>query len=150
LKFNIYEKSLTAHRYHNILENTLAELCDEVPLVLLNQLYFLQEGALAQNAQIIRQYLFNNFPDRWISTHDPVEWPARSQDLSVLDVFLWGYLKNKIYVILNTKRLNFAMQHTKNSEIWKPEKPEQCVKGALNIMVCSLNNAFFLSKYCLS
>ena len=26
-----------------------------------------------------------------------IEWPARSPDLSPLDFFMWGYLKNKVY-----------------------------------------------------
>ena len=26
-----------------------------------------------------------------------MEWPARSPDLTVPDIFLWGYLKNKVY-----------------------------------------------------
>uniref|UniRef100_A0A1B6G3J3 Tc1-like transposase DDE domain-containing protein n=1 Tax=Cuerna arida TaxID=1464854 RepID=A0A1B6G3J3_9HEMI len=28
---------------------------------------------------------------------EAVEWPARSHDLSLLDFFLWGYLKDKVY-----------------------------------------------------
>ena len=28
----------------------------------------------------------------------PIQWPARSPDLSPLDFWLWGYLKNKVYV----------------------------------------------------
>ena len=27
----------------------------------------------------------------------PIPWPARSPDLSPLDFWLWGYLKNKVY-----------------------------------------------------
>ncbi|KAL5510433.1 hypothetical protein EMCRGX_G005975 [Ephydatia muelleri] len=27
----------------------------------------------------------------------PIPWPARSPDLSPLDLWLWGYLKNKVY-----------------------------------------------------
>ena len=27
----------------------------------------------------------------------PVPWPARSPDLTPLDFFMWGYLKNSVY-----------------------------------------------------
>ena len=27
----------------------------------------------------------------------PIPWPARSPDLSPLDIWLWGYLKNKVH-----------------------------------------------------
>ena len=36
------------------------------------------------------------FPGRLISLRGDVEWPARSPDLSPCDVFLWGYLKEKV------------------------------------------------------
>lgn len=26
-----------------------------------------------------------------------IQWPSRSPDLSVLDFFFWGYLKNEVY-----------------------------------------------------
>ena len=34
---------------------------------------------------------------RWIGRRGTIEWPARSPDLTPLDFFLWGYLKNKVY-----------------------------------------------------
>ena len=37
------------------------------------------------------------FPGRLISLRGDVEWPARSQDLSPCDVFLWEYLKEKVF-----------------------------------------------------
>lgn len=32
-----------------------------------------------------------------LGTHGPVRWPARSCDITPLDFWLWGYLKNIIY-----------------------------------------------------
>jgi len=37
------------------------------------------------------------FPRRLIYLRGDVEWPARSLDLSPCDVFLWGYLKEKVF-----------------------------------------------------
>ena len=36
-------------------------------------------------------------PGLLISLRADVKWPARSPDLSPCDVFLWGYLKEKIF-----------------------------------------------------
>jgi len=37
------------------------------------------------------------FPGLLISLRGDVEWPARSPDLTPCDVFLWGYLKEKVF-----------------------------------------------------
>lgn len=60
-------------------------------------LWFQQDGAPPHYAVPVRQYLNEIFPNRWIGRRGPVEWPARSPDLTPLDYFLWGYLKSKVY-----------------------------------------------------
>jgi len=38
------------------------------------------------------------YGDNWFGTHSPkIQWPPRSPDLSVLDFFFGGYLKNEVY-----------------------------------------------------
>lgn len=37
------------------------------------------------------------FPNRWIGRDGPILWPPRSPDLTPLDFFLWGYLKDKVF-----------------------------------------------------
>jgi len=37
------------------------------------------------------------FPGRLISLRGDVGWPARSPDLSTCDIFLWEYLKEKVF-----------------------------------------------------
>jgi len=37
------------------------------------------------------------FPDAWIGRGGPIPWPPQSPDLSPLDFFLWGYIKNNGY-----------------------------------------------------
>ncbi|GFW06265.1 uncharacterized protein TNCV_37401 [Trichonephila clavipes] len=34
---------------------------------------------------------------RWIGRGGPVNWPARSPDLSCLDFFIWGHMKSFVY-----------------------------------------------------
>ena len=35
--------------------------------------------------------------NRWVGRRGPIEWPARSPDLTACDYWLWGYLKEKVY-----------------------------------------------------
>ena len=37
------------------------------------------------------------FPMRLISRFGSIHWPARSADLSALDFWLWGFLKDRVY-----------------------------------------------------
>ena len=37
------------------------------------------------------------FPNRWIGRDGPHAWPPRSPDLTPLDFFLWGYVKDRVY-----------------------------------------------------
>ena len=43
------------------------------------------------------QFLNETFPDRWIGRDGPISWPPRSPDITPLDFFLWGYVKDIVY-----------------------------------------------------
>ena len=45
----------------------------------------------------VHAVLTKTFGNRWIGRGGPVNWPARSLDLSPLDFFVWGYMKNQVY-----------------------------------------------------
>ena len=38
-----------------------------------------------------------HFPGRWIGRGGPITWPPRSPDITPLDFFLWGYVKDRVY-----------------------------------------------------
>lgn len=56
-----------------------------------------QDGAPPHFGVNVRRYLNEVFPERWIGRRGAIEWPPRSPDLTPLDYFLWGYLKNRVY-----------------------------------------------------
>ncbi|PNF30075.1 hypothetical protein B7P43_G04239 [Cryptotermes secundus] len=56
-----------------------------------------QDGAPPHFANIVRAFLHQGFPQRWIGRRGPVEWPARSPDITPPDFFLWCYLKDNVY-----------------------------------------------------
>ena len=61
------------------------------------EIYFQQDGAPPHYHRDVRAYLKATFPNRWIGRRGSVEFPARSPDLTPMDFFLWGYLKDKAY-----------------------------------------------------
>ena len=50
--------------------------------------------APAHYAHCVREWLDINFNDKWIGRRGLFKWPARSPDLSLMDFFLWGVLKD--------------------------------------------------------
>jgi len=56
-----------------------------------------QDGAPAHWATRVRAYLDEIFGMNWIGRDGPIRWPARSPDLTPLDFFVWGHLKDKVY-----------------------------------------------------
>ena len=41
--------------------------------------------------------LDHHFPRRWLGRRGPIEWPARSPDLTPPDFSLWGVIKDLVY-----------------------------------------------------
>lgn len=60
-------------------------------------MYFQQDGAPPHYSLLVRYILDTIFPNRWIGRKGPLKWAPRSPDLTPLDFFLWGYLKDKVF-----------------------------------------------------
>lgn len=92
-----YEGTLTSQRYLHFLKNSLPELLEDIPILERRLMMWQQDGAPPHNAEIVSVYLDRIFPQRWIGNNGPVRWPARSPDLTPMDFFVWGYLKDIVY-----------------------------------------------------
>lgn len=93
----MYDGNLNSEGYLNFLRTDLWNYIEDVPLNILQQLWWQQDGAPPHNALRVRSYLDEVFTNKWIGNRGVVEWPPRSPDLSPLDFFLWGLVKNKLY-----------------------------------------------------
>lgn len=92
-----YDSNLNGERYLQFLQNDLEDMLDELPLNLLqNFTHFQHDGAPAHNSRAVSEYLSERFPS-WIGNAGPVSWPARTPDMTPLDFFLWGAVKDKVY-----------------------------------------------------
>ncbi|GFW60728.1 DUF4817 domain-containing protein [Trichonephila clavipes] len=62
-----------------------------------HELWFQQDDAICHTARCLIDLLKDTFDDRLVSRFGPVNWPPRSCDLTLLDYFLWGYVKSLVY-----------------------------------------------------
>jgi hypothetical protein len=53
------------------------------------------------------------YTGRWIWCGGPISWPPWSPDLTLLDFFLWGQLKEHVYAVLPMSIKDLVMRlHT--------------------------------------
>ena len=60
-------------------------------------------GPLPHWHKEVRDYLNENLPGRWVGRAAATDktfctWPPQSPDLTVCDFFLWGFVKDNVYV----------------------------------------------------
>ena len=59
---------------------------------------FQQDGAPPHWGSDFRRFFdATTFPNRWIGRDGPTLWSSRSPDITPLDFFLWGYVKDKLF-----------------------------------------------------
>lgn len=99
-----FDERVTGAVYLNFLQNHLPVLLEEVPLNIRRQMWYLHDGAPVHNTAPIRDHLNTKFENRWIGRGGPTDWPARSPDLTKVDFFFWGFIKNEVYKTPPTTR----------------------------------------------
>ncbi|XP_066589560.1 histone-lysine N-methyltransferase SETMAR-like [Prorops nasuta] len=87
---------LDGEKYIRFLREQLPVLLEDVPLSVRKDMIFQHDGAPAHFHRDVRQTLDARFPHRWMGRGGPITWPARSPDLTPLDYFLWGHIKNLV------------------------------------------------------
>lgn len=92
-----FDGTVTGQSYLQLLQNVLPVLLENVPLNTRRRMWFQQDGAPPHFSLIVRNYLNVLFPRRWIGRSGHVPWPPRSPDLTPLDFYLWGYIKDVVY-----------------------------------------------------
>lgn len=97
--FFFMEKTITGTVYLDMLENWLfPQLLEDS-----NDFIFMQDGAPPHFSEVVRRYLNNIIPGRWIGRAGAQDqchrqWPPRSPDLTPCDFYLWGYIKDCVFV----------------------------------------------------
>ena len=94
--FFFAESTIKKENYLDMLENFAMPQILEVNEAVL----FQQDGAPPHYAKTTRAYLDEVLPNRWIGRGAQEQWrvwPSRSPDLTPLDFYLWGYVKDWVY-----------------------------------------------------
>ena len=86
--------TVTEDRYKEMLEYFL---WSELEGMDLDDMWFQQDGASSHTTEGNIEVLHTRFPGRVISRFGDINWPPRSCDLTPLDFFLWGHVKDKVY-----------------------------------------------------
>ena len=79
------------------MRNLEVDYLDNLPLADHRNLFYQHDGAPPHRGHLVNNHLQNLFHDQWMANNGPHLWPPRSPDLSVLDFFFWGTVKNKVY-----------------------------------------------------
>lgn len=92
-----FDGNLNHNTYLEMLQNFLTDKLDELPLNYRMGMFFQQDGCPAHYAGTVRNWLISEFNEKWIGRDGPILWPPRSPDLTIMDFYLWGRLKQIVY-----------------------------------------------------
>lgn len=98
--------NLNSHKYLNLFQDDIVPAIDRLPDININNVWFQQDACPAHNAVPVKAYLSRIFPDRLICAGGNIHWPARSPDLSPNHFYLWGYVKQSIYITQEERAAN--------------------------------------------
>ena len=88
--FFFVEKSSTAQIYLDVWTEYMSPQLEQYQ----QQVIFQQDGAPPHWGLEVGQFLNETFPDRWIGHDGLIPWPLCSPNITLLDFFLWGYVKD--------------------------------------------------------
>jgi len=117
----ILPDNLNGDRYLEFLINTLPDILDEVPLDVRGQIIYQNDGCPAHTRITVRDFLNDQFPERWIGRNGPILWPARSPDLTPLDYHVWGRMKELVYTEEIRDRNHLIQNINRAAEIMKAD-----------------------------
>lgn len=92
-----FDAIINSENYLQLLRDDLPLLLEDIDIDTRRRMWLQHDGAGPHYANIVKDFLNDTFPNRWIGRGGPVRWPARSPDLTSLDFYLWGYIKDVVY-----------------------------------------------------
>jgi hypothetical protein len=109
------EETINSENYLNMLNNFFYPFLLKKRIA--TKIIFQQDGASSHSSKKVTEWLNKKFPNKWIGRRSTLEWAPRSPDLTPLDFFLWGYVKQKVYQepIANLEDLREKITNTINS-----------------------------------
>ena len=75
---------------------------EDVPLYIRMNMWMQHNRAPPHYSLCIRLVINEIFDEKWIGRGGPVAWPLRWPDLTSLDYFLWGFVKERVMAVAPT------------------------------------------------
>lgn len=94
---HFFDGNLNGVTFLRFLKKEFSVLLDDVSLDSRNKMWLQLDGAPPHFSTNVRNYLDREFPNKWIGRGGPHVFPPRSPDLTSMDFFFWGYIKNLVY-----------------------------------------------------
>lgn len=88
---------LNSANYLEFLRTEIEDFLDNLSLTNLADIIYQHDGAPAHCGRRVRAWLDMNFSNKYISRNGPINWPPRSPDLTPLDFYVWGRMKEVVY-----------------------------------------------------
>jgi hypothetical protein len=120
-----FEGTVNHANYLSLLRDTVVPAIENLENS--DALLFQQDGAPPHFALVVRHFLDNAFPQGWIGRSGPIEWPPRSPDITPMDFFLWGVVKNFVFAKQPTT-VNGMKQFIAEAFALIDDNKELCVK----------------------
>lgn len=95
----VFLDRMNGDTYLRLLRTRVRRMLERIPLEEISGLHFQHDGAPPHFSISVREFLNRVWYGRemWIGRGGPVQWPPRSPDLTPLDFFLWGRVKDLVY-----------------------------------------------------
>ena len=111
---HFFDQTLNGERFLEFLNVFLPPLLEDVSLETRRNMWFQLDGCPAHYNRNVREHLDEQYPNRIIGRGSLFPWPARSPDLTCLDFYLWGRLKDMVFQEKPTTRENM-MERIRNA-----------------------------------
>ena len=92
-----FENVVNGNNFLNYLRTDFTNMIKHLPLANYNFMWLQLDGCPAHFSRIIRAWLDQNYRNKWIGQGGHLQWPPRSPDLTPLNFFLWGVIKDYVY-----------------------------------------------------
>lgn len=97
IRYLMYDENLTSRKYLEVLTTFVENFVDNLPLAQYRSSWYQLDGAPAHCTAEVSAEIRRIFEDRWFRRLGPWNFPARSPDLTPLDFYLWGTIKEIVY-----------------------------------------------------
>ena len=90
-------RRLNGAAYLELINEHIVDIMDSVPLACMRTMWFQHDGAPPHNTRHVTARLNELFGEQWLGRFGPHVWPPRSPDLTPMDFWLWGRIKDEVF-----------------------------------------------------